>query len=103
MAAPNNVVSSEWAKWVAGLLLGVNSLCVGYVIRMETRVATLETSFTDQQRVSIQQQADAKEIRADLYSRLSATDRTQLEILQAIGLVREDVAAIRGAVGASRH
>lgn len=103
MPAQTNVVSSEWVKWVAGALLTLNSVCVGYVVKMEARVATLETSFLDSQHAYAQHLADGKEVKADVYARLAATDAKQADILQSISVVREDVAAIRGALGIKRH
>ena len=98
-----NTVSAEWVKWVAGALLALNSVCVGYVVRGENRLTTLENTQAAQATTFAQHVADSKETKTDIYGRLAAVDQKQLEVLQSIGVVREDVAAIRGALGIKRH
>lgn len=98
-----NTVSADWVKWAVGLALALNSVCVGYVVRGENRLTKVEEAQANQKEAHEKHLADSKEIKSDIYARLAVVDQKQLEVLQSIGVVREDVAAIRGALGIKRH
>lgn len=79
-------------KWVAAVALGLASTAFGYALNTEHRQTATETTLS-------QHLAESKEVKADVYQRLSAQDQNQKEVLQALNDVKVDMAAIRGALG----
>ena len=89
---PTNFHAMDWVKWVAGVALALSSTAFGYALNTEHRLTNTETTVS-------QHIAESKEIKADIYGRLSAQDQNQKEVLQALNDVKVDMAAIRGALG----
>ncbi len=92
MSAPTNTISTDWVKYVAGVALAFSSAAFGYALNTEHRLTNTETTVA-------QHIAESKEVKADVYQRLSAQEQNQKEVLQALNDVKVDMAAIRGALG----
>ncbi|MDF7813614.1 hypothetical protein [Hymenobacter sp. YC55] len=90
--------TSEWVKWGIGIAIVLGGGAFGSALRYENRITTVENAQTTQKTAFDQHVADSKEAKAELNRRIAGVEDGNKQVLDKLGEVKEDVAAIRGAL-----
>ena len=90
--------TSEWVKWGVGIAIVLGGGAFGSSLRLENRMTTVEKDASAV-RIDLDKHiVDSKEVKADVYGRLKTVEAGNQQVLEKLGEVKEDVAAIRGAL-----
>ena len=87
--ANNSSKIADWLKWGVGLTWAAMSALVVYVVSVEHRLTTTETTQANHI-------ASAAKSETAIYTRLDRQDDNITKVLSGIGQVQIDVATIKG-------
>lgn len=90
--------TSEWVKWGIGIAILLGGGAFTSALRYENRITTVENAQTTQKTAFETHVQDAKEAKAEVNRRLNTVEAGNQQVLEKLSEVKEDVAAIRGAL-----
>ena len=93
-----STTTSEWVKWGVGIAILLAGSALGSAMRYENRITTVENTQATQKSAFDTHVQDSKEAKAEVNRRLNTVEAGNQQVLEKLGEVKEDVAAIRGAL-----
>ena len=95
--------TSEWVKWGLGIAIALGGGAFGFAMRYENRITTVENAQVTQKSNLDSHISDSKEAKADINRRLTTVEAGNQQVLEKLSEVKEDVAAIRGALNIPKN
>lgn len=90
--------TSDWVKWGVGIAILLGGSALGSSLRWENRMTTAENTAATVRIDLDKHVADDKDKTAELNRRVNTVEAGNQQVLEKLGEVKEDVAAIRGAL-----